>query len=177
MTLYRACGYPWRPDIGIGCQLATECRANAHASANVSCICTCTTFSAVIGGINMPLDLVKRVQVPSWLAIPGACCPIGAGLIKIGHGSTTAALVVGSAPYVLCALVYCWFGVGFLFAAVRYLWTGEPQQDFISAWSCANVSVLTLTPPKSERFPAAHKNPRTRDGTRRTPPSQSRGTL
>jgi hypothetical protein len=125
----------------------------------------------------MPLGSVKRIQAPGWLALPGACCPIGGGLIKIGHGSTLAALLLGVAPYVVCALVYCLFGVGFLFAALRYLWTGKPQQDFIATWSSAVVSVLTLTTPKlPERVPGASKIPRARDSTRQSP-SQARGTL
>jgi hypothetical protein len=120
---------------------------------------------------------MKRIQVPGWL-LPGACCPIGGGLIKIGHGTTLAALALGIAPYVMYALVYCLFGVGFLFAALRYLWTGKSQQDFISTWSSAVVSVLTLTAPKlPERAPGTSRVPRAGDGTRRPPPSQARGTL
>lgn len=122
----------------------------------------------------MPLCPVKRIQAPGWLACSGACCPIGGGLIKIGHGSTLAAFALGSAPYVLCALVYCLFGVGFLFAALRYLWTGKPQLDFISTWSSAVVSVLTLSPPP---VLSPSKIPQPRDGTRRTTQNRSHGTL
>jgi hypothetical protein len=126
----------------------------------------------------MPLGTVKRIQAPGWLALPGACCPIGGGLLKIGHGSTLAALALGVAPYVLCALGLLLAGVGFLFAALRYLWTGKPQQDFIATWSSAVVAVLTLTAPKPpERVPGASKVPRAKDGARRPPPSQARGTL
>ena len=126
----------------------------------------------------MPLGSVKRVQAPGWLALPSACCPIGGGLMKLGHGSTLAALLLGVAPYVIYVLVYCLFGVGFLFAALRYLWTGKPQQDFIATWSSAIVAVLTLTAPKPpERVTAASKVPRAKDRTGRPPPSQARGTL
>jgi hypothetical protein len=126
----------------------------------------------------MPISPVKRLQAPGWLAIPGACCPIGGGLIKIGHGSTLAAFALGSAPYAICALVYCLFGVGFLFAALRYLCTGRSQQDFISTWSSAVVSVLTLTAPKpAEQVPGASKVPPPREGTRRTAPNRGHGTL
>ena len=135
-------------------------------------------FSTSIGGIKVPLGSVKRIQAPGWLALPGACCPIGGGLVKIGHGSNLAALTIGSAPYVLCALGLLVAGVGFLFAALRYLCTGKPQQDFIATWSSAIVSVLTLTAPKlPDGIPGGPKALRARDGARRPPPSQARGTL
>jgi hypothetical protein len=126
----------------------------------------------------VPLSSVKRIQAPGWLALANACCPIGGGLIKLGHGSTVAALVLGVAPYAVWALVYCLFGVGFFFAALRYLWTGKSQHDFIATWSSAEVAVLTLTAPKlPEQVPGAPKVSRAKVGARRPPPSQARGTL
>ena len=97
----------------------------------------------------MPTPPAKRVLPQSWLRIPGACCPIGGGLVKIGHGSNLAALVVGTAPYAICALLCCLFGIGYLFATFRYLCTGRSQQEFIEISTTAVVSVITLTPTTS----------------------------
>lgn len=122
----------------------------------------------------MPPGPVKQIRAPGWLAISGACCPVAGVLLKLGHGGTLAAFALGVAPYALCALVYCLFGVGYLFAALRYLWTGKSQQEFLSHWSCAVVTILTLTPQAPEQLPGAATVPQPRDGSRR-PTAKSRG--
>ncbi len=106
----------------------------------------------------MPARPAKRVLAQSWLQIPGACCPIGGGLVKLGHGSNLAALVVGTAPYAICALLCCLFGIGYLFATIRYLCTGRPQQEFIEISANAMVSIIALTPTPSAG-PAGHSRP------------------
>ena len=54
----------------------------------------------------------KRLFSHGWLYVPAVSSPIGGGLIKIGHGSTWAAVTVGVAPYAICAMLYVVFVVG-----------------------------------------------------------------
>lgn len=90
----------------------------------------------------------RRTRFPAqtWLPISAVCCPIGGGLLRLGHASTAAALVVAGAPYAIYALLSCFFGVAFLAATVRYLCTGQSQREFILTSANAVVSILTRTP-------------------------------
>lgn len=72
-------------------------------------------------------------------------------MIKLGHGSTPAAVAVGLAPYAVCALMLTIFVVGYLAALARYLWAQPEQQKamerLIMVSANAVVSILTLTVP------------------------------
>jgi hypothetical protein len=85
--------------------------------------------------------------------LPAVACPLGGGLIKLGHGSTWAAVGVGVAPYAICALLYAVFVVGYLAAVLRYLCAGPAGQQamerLITVSASAIVSVLTGRPPRS----------------------------
>ena len=104
-----------------------------------------------------------RVLAQSWLSISAGCCPIGGGLIKLGHGSNAAALTVAIAPCVICALLCCIFAIGYLTATLRYLWTGDPQREFITVSANAMVSILSRQP-TSLPAPAGHHPARARPG-------------
>jgi hypothetical protein len=83
-----------------------------------------------------------------WLYLPAVSSPVGGGLIKLGHGSTWAAVSVGVAPYAICALLYVTFIIGYLAAVLRYLCSGEEGQQamerLIKVSATAVVSILTL---------------------------------
>jgi hypothetical protein len=83
-----------------------------------------------------------------WLSVPAASSPVGGGLIKLGHGSTWAAVSVGVAPFALCALLYATFIVGYLAAVLRYVCSGTDGQRamerLIIVSARAVVTVLTL---------------------------------
>lgn len=87
-----------------------------------------------------------RVLAQSWLPVSAVCCPIGGGLIKIGHGSNVVALVVAGAPCAICALLCCIFGIGYVAATLRFLRTGNPQREFIAVSANAIVSILSRLP-------------------------------
>ena len=94
----------------------------------------------------------KRLFSHGWLYIPAVSSPIGGGLIKIGHGSTWAAVAVGTAPYAICAMLYVVFVIGYLAALMRYMCAKsggqEAMERLITVSSNAIVSILTLTPTK-----------------------------
>ena len=73
-------------------------------------------------------------------------------MIKLGQGSTLAAVIVGLAPYAVCALMLTVFMVGYLAALARYLWAQPDQQKamerLIIVSATAVVSILTLTAPR-----------------------------
>ncbi|HEY1623976.1 MAG TPA: hypothetical protein VGG16_09260 [Streptosporangiaceae bacterium] len=85
-----------------------------------------------------------------WLSLPAVSSPVGGGLIKLGHGSTWAAVSVAVAPYVVCALLYATFIVGYLAAVLRYVCSGADGQQamerLITVSANAVVSILTLEP-------------------------------
>jgi hypothetical protein len=87
-----------------------------------------------------------------WLYIPAVSSPIGGGLIKIGHGSTWAAVTVGVAPYAICAMLYVVFVIGYLAALTRYMCAKsggqEAMERLIQVSANAIVSILTLTTTK-----------------------------
>lgn len=101
----------------------------------------------------------KRLLSHGWLYIPAVSSPVGGGLIKIGHGSTWAAVVVGAAPYAICAMLYVVFVIGYLAALIRYMCAGpagqEAMERLITVSANAIVSILTLTvtrlPPHAKR--------------------------
>ena len=108
----------------------------------------------------------KRLLEHGWLYVPAVSSPIGGGLIKLGQGSTWAAVAVGVAPYTVCVLLYLVFVVGYLAAIVRYLCAGpdgqEAMERLITVSANAVVSILTL-----RQFAAG--TPRTAPPSRRLP--------
>ena len=103
----------------------------------------------------------KRLFSHGWLYIPAVSSPIGGGLIKIGHGSTWAAVAVGTAPYAICAMLYVVFVIGYLAALMRYMCAKsggqEAMERLITVSANAIVSILTLTttklPPQTRQLP------------------------
>lgn len=91
----------------------------------------------------------KRLLSHGWLYIPAVSSPVGGGLIKIGHGSTWAAVAVGIAPYAICVMLYLVFVIGYFAALTRYLYTKAGDQEamerLIAVSANAIVSILTLT--------------------------------
>jgi hypothetical protein len=91
----------------------------------------------------------KRLVVRGWAYLPAASGPIGGGLIKLGRGSTWAALAVGLAPYAVWTLLLLVFIVGYLAALTRYLCSPPEGHDamerLITLSANAVVSILTLT--------------------------------
>ena len=89
-----------------------------------------------------------RLLAHGWLYVPAVSSPIGGGLIKLGHGTTWAAVGVGVAPYAVCVLLYLVFMVGYLAAILRYLCAGpdgqEAMERLITVSANAVVSILTL---------------------------------
>jgi hypothetical protein len=104
----------------------------------------------------------KRLLSHGWLYVPAVSSPVGGGLIKIGHGSTWAAVVVGAAPYAICAMLYVVFVIGYLAALIRYMCAEpggqEAMERLIAVSANAIVSILTLTvtklPPQAKQPPA-----------------------
>jgi hypothetical protein len=72
-------------------------------------------------------------------------------MIKLGQGSTLAAITVSLAPYAVFALMLTVFVFGYFAALARYLWAQPEQQKamerLIILSANAVVSILTLTPP------------------------------
>src|ERR1700722_10616461 len=91
----------------------------------------------------------RRLVARAWIYVPAASSPIGGGLIKLGRGSTPAAVAVGIAPYAVCALLFTVFVIGYLAALSRYLWAKPEEQPsmerLIVVSANAIVSILTLT--------------------------------
>jgi hypothetical protein len=95
-------------------------------------------------------DARKRLLARGWAFVPAASGPVGGGMLKLGHGSATAALAVALAPYALWALLLSVFVVGYLAALARCIWrTGdqEAMERMIMVSACAVVSILTLMVP------------------------------
>jgi hypothetical protein len=94
----------------------------------------------------------KRLLSHGWLYIPAVSSPVGGGLIKIAHGSTWAAVAVGTAPYAICAMLYLLFVIGYLAALMRYMCAKsggqEAMERLITVSANAIVSILTLTTTK-----------------------------
>lgn len=103
----------------------------------------------------------KRLLAHGWLYIPAVSSPVGGGLIKLGHGSTWAAVTVGTAPYVICAFLYAVFVIGYLAAVTRCIVKSaeqEAMERLITVSANAIVAILTLTairlppqPPQASR--------------------------
>jgi hypothetical protein len=91
----------------------------------------------------------RRVLSHGWLYLPAVSSPVGGGLVKLGHGSTWAAVSVGVAPYAVCALLYVVFVIGYLAAVLRFLCAGTEGQQamarLIDVSADAVVSILTLS--------------------------------
>lgn len=90
----------------------------------------------------------KGLFAHGWLYVPAAAGPIGGGMIKIGGGSSWAAVTVGAAPYVVCLLLDLVFVIGYLAALTRYLCSGHAGQEamerLITVSANAVVAILTL---------------------------------
>jgi hypothetical protein len=100
-----------------------------------------------------------RQTVYQWrYVLPGVAAPVGGGLIKIGQGSTWAAVSVSLAPYVVVTSLYAIFIVGYIPAVVCYLFSSPDRQDAISRLittsADAIVFLLTLTHTSSRRQPS-----------------------
>jgi len=102
------------------------------------------------------------VLAHGWLYLPAVSSPIGGGLIKVGQGSTWAAVAVGLAPYAVCALLFTVFVIGYLAALIRCLCAKPEHQEMrerlITVSANAIVSIMTLTactspPPARQRQP------------------------
>src|SRR5215471_405154 len=80
---------------------------------------------------------------------PVACCSIGGGMIKLGGGSTWAAVAVGAGPCALYAMLYSGFVLGYLAAVTRYLCAraeGQRAMERLIMTSANSVvTILTLT--------------------------------
>jgi hypothetical protein len=91
----------------------------------------------------------KRLLAHGWLYVPAVSSPIGGGMIKIGGGSTWAAVIVGTAPYAICSVLCLVFVLGYLAAVFRYLCAEVDGQEamarLIRVSADAIVSILTLT--------------------------------
>jgi hypothetical protein len=91
----------------------------------------------------------RRLPARAWVYVPAACSSIGGGLIKLGHGSTWAAVATGMAPYALCALLLTVHALCHLSALIRYLCAKPEEQQamerLITVSANAIVSILTLT--------------------------------
>ena len=91
----------------------------------------------------------RRLLAHGGLYLPAASSPIGGGLIKLGQGSTWAAVAVGMAPYAVCALLFTVFVIGHLAALIRCLCAKPEQQEIrerlITVSANAIVSIMTLT--------------------------------
>jgi hypothetical protein len=81
-------------------------------------------------------------------------------MLKLGHGSTPAALAMALAPYALWALLLSVFVIGYIAALAQCLCRTRDQEAMeriIMVSACAVVSILTLTAPTipARRPPAA----------------------
>jgi len=70
-------------------------------------------------------------------------------MIKIGGGSTWAAVIVGTAPYAICSVLHLVFVLGYLAAVIRYLCADVDGQEamarLIRVSADTIVSILALT--------------------------------
>jgi hypothetical protein len=91
----------------------------------------------------------RQLLIRGWLCASAAAGPIGGGLIKLGRGSTMAAVTVSLAPYALLGLLLLVFAVGYFAALSRYLCAGSEGQEAMKHLMMisvnAIVSILTLT--------------------------------
>jgi hypothetical protein len=93
----------------------------------------------------------RRPLANCWLFLPAVANPVAGGMIKLGRGSTLAAVTVGLAPYAVFGFLLAVFAIGYLAAVARYLCSGPPQQEamerLIVITASTVVSILTLTAP------------------------------
>jgi len=93
----------------------------------------------------------RRLLARGWIYVPAACSSIGGGLIKLGHGSTWAAVATVMAPYALGALLLIVHAFCHLAALTRYLLHAKPEEQhamerLITVSANTIVSIMTLTP-------------------------------
>jgi hypothetical protein len=119
-------------------------------------------------------DPTKRLFAHGWLFAPAVCCPIGAGMIKIGGGGTWAAAIVGAAPYAIYLLFAIVFALGYFAALARFLCSGPHGQEamtrLIEVSANAFIAILTLrrTVP-TEKRQAACQHSTSDNGTHPSP--------
>src|ERR1700733_9751664 len=105
--------------------------------------------TAAVRRSSMTEPQAKRLLARGWAYVPAVSGPIGGGLIKLGRGSTLAAVAVGLAPYAIWAVLLTAFVIGYLAALLRYLCSKPEEHDamerFITISANAIVSILTLT--------------------------------
>jgi hypothetical protein len=97
----------------------------------------------------------RRPPGQGWAAyLPAVSGPAGGGAIKLGGGSTTAAVAVALAPYAVYTLLLAAFLLAFAAALVRCIRAGpggeEAMERLVNVTVAAIVSVITLRiPPTS----------------------------
>jgi hypothetical protein len=107
----------------------------------------------------------RQFLARDWAYTSAAAAPIGGGLIKLGRGSTLAAVAVGLAPYAIYGLLLAVFMIGYLAALARYLCAGpdgqEAMERLMVTSANAIVSILTLTcaSPARSAIPAKRRPP------------------
>jgi hypothetical protein len=116
--------------------------------------------SIALGGRYPVTGRSRRSLARSWVYVPAAGGPIGAGLIKLGGGSTAWAVTVGVVPYAAAALILAPIAVGYFLALARYR-RGKPAdleagERLIKTLTCALIAILTLSRPE---FPAVEPRP------------------
>jgi hypothetical protein len=94
----------------------------------------------------------RRLPGQGWAVyVPAVSGPAGGGAIKLGGGSTTAAVAVALAPYAVYGLLLAAFLLAFVAALVRCIRTGpggeEAMERLVNLSAAVIVSVLTLTLP------------------------------
>jgi hypothetical protein len=94
----------------------------------------------------------RRLPGRGWAAyLPAVSGPAGGGAIKLGGGSTTAAVAVALAPYAVYGLLLAAFLLAFVAALVRCIRAGpggeEAMERLVNLSAAAVVSVLTLSAP------------------------------
>ena len=123
---------------------------NANARAGLPChSVTHRDPDVMAGGRIVPAHSARRPPIDGWLRMPTACSPIGGGMIKLAGGPTWAALTVGAGPYVIYAMLYLPFMLGFFAAIARCLCshadTRQAMERLITVSANAVIAILTLT--------------------------------
>jgi hypothetical protein len=96
----------------------------------------------------------RRLPGHGWAAyLPAVSCPAGGGAIKLGGGSTTAAVAVALAPYAVYGLLLTMLLLTFVAALARCIRAGpggeEAMERLVNVAVMAIVSVLTLRVPST----------------------------
>jgi hypothetical protein len=119
----------------------------------------------------------RRLLARNWAYVPAAGGPIGAGMIKLGGGSTAWAVTVALVPYAVATLLLAPIAVGYFLALARYR-RGKPAdlaagERLIRTLTCALIAILTLSRPEFPAEPGPPRRPgkvRPVNGGRAQPP-------